>query len=553
MTGQTSFELSVAKGMTKLNYIAERLQLSTQIQEAGRRMYQLAVQMNFNSGRPTRFIASACLYIVCRRNRSPHLLIDFSDVLQTPVRNLGQVYMSLVRRLVFADPKNPNPAGSGIVEVPVLDPSIFIDRFSRGLDLGGLQRKVQTTAMRLIQFMHRDWICIGRRPNGLCGAALLIATYFHGFQCSAKRIADVVRMSQHTLRLRLQEMRDTPMASLSRDEFEKANMDNISLQPDEATVPPCMKKRRHREDLAAILDKDREATILLQQKIKAIKDSERLALLDKAAMPPPPLLPIKPGGGKKRGRRIIPEDPPETSSAVEAVANGSALSSSSGSSAAGGGDSAADGGTTGRAQRTKYHAHEPSEDDIEDIVQDIAGQHGIQALLTGDGPGSEAWGQVASKVESLEQGRPAFTSLPLARHASDDGAADATSASGSVDPEDRLEETLSEVDDEELDAYLLDEEERRHKSDIWHEVNKDYLEEWHVRGQEARREARRKQQQHGSASEAGDSVSDTGSASRSRRSHKPSSSSCTQSAMMALAKKVGPSRINIEALEALFE
>ena len=33
--------------------------------------------------------------------------------------------------------------------------------FARRLSLGSLQRKVQNTAMRLIQFMHRDWICIG--------------------------------------------------------------------------------------------------------------------------------------------------------------------------------------------------------------------------------------------------------------------------------------------------------------------------------------------------------------------------------------------------------
>eukprot|EP00971_Amphidinium_carterae_P014870 293594-Amphidinium_carterae.1 len=51
---------------------------------------------------------------------------------------------------------------------------------------GGFLKKVQQTALRLIQFMHREWICVGRRPNGLCGAALLIATYYHGLRVSAK-------------------------------------------------------------------------------------------------------------------------------------------------------------------------------------------------------------------------------------------------------------------------------------------------------------------------------------------------------------------------------
>lgn len=42
----------------------------------------LAVQNNFVQGRKTQHVVAACLYIVCRRDRTPHLLIDFSDVLQ---------------------------------------------------------------------------------------------------------------------------------------------------------------------------------------------------------------------------------------------------------------------------------------------------------------------------------------------------------------------------------------------------------------------------------------------------------------------------------------
>merc|ERR1712150_5952 len=64
----TNHELMVQRGMHTMNQIADQLELSTEIQEAGRRMYPLAVQMNFNQGRPSRFVASACLYVVCRRD-----------------------------------------------------------------------------------------------------------------------------------------------------------------------------------------------------------------------------------------------------------------------------------------------------------------------------------------------------------------------------------------------------------------------------------------------------------------------------------------------------
>ncbi|OLP83735.1 Transcription factor IIIB 60 kDa subunit [Symbiodinium microadriaticum] len=159
--GPNSQEVALNKGLSRMGYIADRLQLPAPIQEAGRRMYTLACSLNFNAGTQQRFTCAACLYVVCRRNRSPHLLIDFSDVLQAPVKTIGRVYMKLMRRLVGGDFTNHMQAGSSGLEVPLVDPSIFIERFARRLELGGQQRKVQNTAMRLIQYMHRDWICIG--------------------------------------------------------------------------------------------------------------------------------------------------------------------------------------------------------------------------------------------------------------------------------------------------------------------------------------------------------------------------------------------------------
>jgi len=50
--------------------------------EAAQRYYNLAILNDFNKGRKTVNVASACLYIVCRMEKTSHLLIDFSDVLQ---------------------------------------------------------------------------------------------------------------------------------------------------------------------------------------------------------------------------------------------------------------------------------------------------------------------------------------------------------------------------------------------------------------------------------------------------------------------------------------
>jgi len=521
----TSAELAVARGITKIGWIADRLQLSAPIQESGRRMFQLAVQMNFNMGHPTRLVACACLYIVCRRSKSPHLLIDFADVLKEPVRKLGKVYTGLLKRLVGGDPSH-QASLCDMVEVPMIDPSIYIERYARRLDLKGAQNKVQNSAMRFIQLMNRDWISVGRRPNGICGAALYLASYHHGFRVPAKEIADMVRLHESTLKTRLLELRETPLALMSKEQFDKADFSQEALGDDERkALPPCMLRRRRVEAQAALLDKEREA-LGDASAHPALKDGSASGVLSKGKkLPPvPQMLPLADGEAKGSGSASSSQDRGPTASEAGKV--------------------------------FKYTKLDPSGDNIEDIAQDI-----LQAIVptkTSSGPFDLSTVSDASEsIEALLSGKPSFST------GGDDGAASSSNPGtpksltdvGSVAGQ--QEETLSDVDDEELEAYLLDVDEQEHKSDIWHEVNKDYLEEWHI----IEKEKQRKKRQH--SGDVGDATSETGSratstsGNSSRRSKRmyPPASSCTQSAMMALSKKGrkdGPNRINIEALESLF-
>ncbi len=44
-------------------------------------------------------MAAACLYIICRQEAKPFMLIDFSDALQVNVFTLGAVFMALCKAL----------------------------------------------------------------------------------------------------------------------------------------------------------------------------------------------------------------------------------------------------------------------------------------------------------------------------------------------------------------------------------------------------------------------------------------------------------------------
>uniref|UniRef100_A0A3Q1GCJ6 Transcription factor TFIIB cyclin-like domain-containing protein n=1 Tax=Acanthochromis polyacanthus TaxID=80966 RepID=A0A3Q1GCJ6_9TELE len=81
------------------------------------------------------------------------------------------------------------------------------------------------TALRLVQRMKRDWMHTGRRPSGLCGAALLVAARMHKFRRSVKDVISVVKVCQTTLRKRLTEFEDTPTSQLTIDEFMRVDLE----------------------------------------------------------------------------------------------------------------------------------------------------------------------------------------------------------------------------------------------------------------------------------------------------------------------------------------
>uniref|UniRef100_A0A8C7MXJ7 Transcription factor TFIIB cyclin-like domain-containing protein n=1 Tax=Oncorhynchus kisutch TaxID=8019 RepID=A0A8C7MXJ7_ONCKI len=73
--------------------------------------------------------------------------------------------------------------------------------------------------------MKRYWIHTGRRPSGLCGAALLVAARMHKFRRTIKEIISVVKVCEATLRKRLNEFEDTPNSQLTIEEFIKVDLD----------------------------------------------------------------------------------------------------------------------------------------------------------------------------------------------------------------------------------------------------------------------------------------------------------------------------------------
>jgi len=101
---------------------------------------------------------------------------------------------------------------------PIL-PEDLIYRFAARLEFLNETEKVAETAVRLVNRMSKDWIYVGRRPSGVCGACLILAARMHNFRRTVKEVVYIVKVTNATLQKRLDEFKVTASSDLTVDDF----------------------------------------------------------------------------------------------------------------------------------------------------------------------------------------------------------------------------------------------------------------------------------------------------------------------------------------------
>lgn len=101
---------------------------------------------------------------------------------------------------------------------PVL-PEDLIYRFAMKLDFKTATNKVAEDAVRMVQRMSLDWMVMGRRPSGVCGACLILAARMNNFRRTVTEVVYIVKVTTHTIQKRLDEFKLTPSSALTVEEF----------------------------------------------------------------------------------------------------------------------------------------------------------------------------------------------------------------------------------------------------------------------------------------------------------------------------------------------
>ncbi|CAD6199082.1 unnamed protein product [Caenorhabditis auriculariae] len=214
---QESREMTYQKGRKVIEEIASQLRINQHCIDTAFNFFKMCVIRNLTRGRMRVNVVASCMYMTCRLENTAHLLLDFSDVTQVNVFDLGRTLSFLTRSLR--------------INLPSTDPCLYIMRFACMLEFGEKQKEVVNLATRLVQRMKRDWMSTGRRPTGLCGAALLIAARSMNFNRTISDVVRVVHISESVVRKRLDEFSQTPSGSLTIDEFSTVDLEHNEDPP----------------------------------------------------------------------------------------------------------------------------------------------------------------------------------------------------------------------------------------------------------------------------------------------------------------------------------
>jgi transcription factor IIIB subunit 2 len=492
-----SRETTLANGRRRIQEVASRLRLGSHYVDAAHRLFTIAVEKNFVQGRRTTHVVAACLYIACRQEKSQHMLIDFSDALQVNVYTLGTCFLKF-RRLLG-------------LKLEIIDPALYIYRFAAHLELDEKANAVALTALRLVGRMKRDWIVAGRRPAGICAAALLIAARAHGFSKHHQDVTRILRVCGLTVTTRVKEFEKTPSANLTLQQF---NTVDFQSEAD----PPVYTRNKIREARA-----------------KAIQDGN-LELLSSGALDDP-------SGGKRatQWRESTSKKRNEKNAKFEEMYNSleKELATGNAEAAAAGLTPATDAATA---------VAEPQQTEAE-IGSEKAAPEGQLVVHEGaDQPVvvSKKWEQAYPKTKYGK-------ALVLPDHSTEE---ERQASTVPVEAKISLSEWKEEMPDSidvEIDNMFRDDDEILQREAIFNKINKDYIEK-QERKESDRLNADKKEEYHEKEDTTQADAHARYKANRNRKNRRDGEEPTTEEQLMAAVSNRKISRkINYDALSSIFD
>ncbi len=174
---------------TELKRIASNLNLPNHVKKTAIRLYIEAFKKKLLRGRSINGMVAACLYFACRERKIPRTLQEILDQSSVQAKNVRRCYRTLIRELNL--------------KVPSTDPISLIPRFIAELDLDA---DAENITVKILQRFTSKYSTSGKDPKGLCAGALYLVCRKKEKKISQKEIANLVGVTEVTLRSRYKEL-----------------------------------------------------------------------------------------------------------------------------------------------------------------------------------------------------------------------------------------------------------------------------------------------------------------------------------------------------------
>lgn len=216
-----SKDRNLSFAFSELQRLISFLHLSRAIHERVAKLYQQAVNKGLVRGRSTESIIAALLYTTCREEGAPRTLDEISKASGINKKDIGKTYRYIARKLRIR-----------ILPAKAQD---YVPRFG---SLLGLSEKVQVKAVDVLDDAGRFDVTSGKGPIGVAAAALYIAAVLEGEKKTQREVADMIGVTEVTIRNRYKEMVE---ALDIKDKIEE-----LVQEEEEAAAAPVKAKARGR-------------------------------------------------------------------------------------------------------------------------------------------------------------------------------------------------------------------------------------------------------------------------------------------------------------------
>ncbi|MHA1150851.1 MAG: transcription initiation factor IIB [Promethearchaeota archaeon] len=180
---------SLLNAITELRRVSHILSLPKYIQYESLRYYKRIIKNNCLKGRSIIGMINACIYYVCRKEKLPRCFQEIIDICSVSETKIKKCYKLLITELNL--------------KLPSTNPMIYIPRYINELCL---TPNIELKANFIMKKYFKAVNTYGKNPKGICAGVIYLVCKLNNIKIRQKRIAEVIGITEITLRARYKEI-----------------------------------------------------------------------------------------------------------------------------------------------------------------------------------------------------------------------------------------------------------------------------------------------------------------------------------------------------------